>query len=736
VADSLLINVPLELRERPQWCACGPNKVPIDPKTRRYAAVDDPSTWGTFEQAVTAGFKHVGYMLSADDPFAIIDLDNKVEDPAPPEELERHESIVNMLDSYTERSASGRGTHIIVKGKVPKGVRRGHVELYSDLRFMICTGDVVRSKPVAERQEIVINMWSQMNPTILIDLSEDGEEEYTDREIHERALAAANGAKYDMLTRNDQDWRDHYGSQSEADLALIAMLTFYSKNNAQVKRLFRTSPLGRRDKAKREDYLDGMIRLCRTRQAESEPPPVDFNLATEIANSVRAQPAHTENEVYSFPPGLVGDVASYVLATSLQPSKEIALATSLGFLAAIAGRTYNTTTRSGLNLYLALLARTGYGKEHMKRSMERLIAKLRTAVPDAVEVIGPSHFASGQALIRVLNEHPCFISILGEFGITLKAWLDARVTSAERLISKMLLDLYGKSGADDALRPHVWADKEKNTQIIESPCLSILGESTPLKFYEAIDVTHIADGLVPRFIIIECEGPFPPFNDVQNVEPDPLLLQRLTALLTTVTFAKHNHTHHVVPQCPDAARALMAFRDVCRERVAADEQLGDIWNRAHLNALRVATLIAVGVDHQDPCVTLEHAEWAIRLIEHSSSRVFSRYDRGATGPAERDEHLDVAIRWWLQATPKQRADAKATKATEATDIMPFNFFRKRLKRVSAYREDRRGLDAAVKAQLDTYCEIGYLRKLSREEATKMGSSVAGLYAIGPEFPVD
>lgn len=732
-----LLNIPAELRARPQWCACGPDKVPIDPKTRRFAAVDDPSTWGTFEQAMTAGFKHVGYMLSKDDPYAIIDLDNKVENPAPPEELERHEAIVNALDSYTERSASGRGTHIIVRGNVPKGVRRGHVELYSDGRFMICTGDVLRAKPVADRQELIANMWSQMNPTNFVDLSEDGPEEFTDREIHERALAADNGDKYDMLTRNDVDWRDHYESQSEADNALISMLTFYSKNNDQVRRMFRMSPLGQREKAQRADYVDRSIRLSRTRQAEREPPPVDFKLATEIANTVRAYtPAHPDmiEDVFTFPPGLVGDVARYVMSSSMRPVKEIALATALSLMAGISARTYNTVTKSGLNLYTILLAKTGCGKEAAQNAIERIIAKVGLSVPSINEFIGPSHFASGQAVIKTLNEFPCFLSVLGEIGITLQTWCDPRANSAEQLILRVLLDCYGKSGAANVIRPHVYSDKDKNTSLIQAPNLSILGESVPSKFYESLEASHIESGLVPRFLIIEYEGDRPDENEATDVEPDPQMVQALADLATTVIMAKHNNIHHVVPMEPDAMKHMREFSKFCDEQIRGDDDIqAQLWNRAHLNALRVATLVAVGANYRDPRVTLECAQWATALVSHCVRKVLSRFTRGTAGKQQRDEPLDNAIIWYLRATPKQRLDYKATRQTAETDIMPFNYFRNRLKRVAAYRDDRRGLDVAIKAQLDVYCEIGYLRKLTREESVKLGSTIGGLYAVGPEF---
>jgi hypothetical protein len=279
----------------------------------------------------------------------------------------------------------------------------------------------------------------------------------------------------------------------------------------------------------------------------------------------------------------------------------------------------------------------------------------------------------------------------------------------------------------------VWADKEKNTAIIQSPNISILGESNPHDFFGALELSHVTRGLVPRLLVIEPQGGRPEFNDANAVEPDPAMLQAVADLMTTCTMARHNNVTHAVPQDSDAARALIAFRGVCAARVDADDLLGDIWNRAHLNALRLATLIAVGVNHRDPIVTLEHAQWAIRVVEHCANGIYNRYRDGGMGSGQRDEPLDTAIKWWLRATPKQRIAYNATKATAETDVMPLAFFRNRLKRVAAYRDDRRGVDAAVEAQLSIYCKIGYLRKLSREESVEMGSSVSELYVVGPEF---
>jgi primase-polymerase (primpol)-like protein len=62
-------NIPQELKDYPQWCCAGQyDRAPIDPKTGNLASVDNPASWGTFEQAINAGYPHIGFMLWSSDP--------------------------------------------------------------------------------------------------------------------------------------------------------------------------------------------------------------------------------------------------------------------------------------------------------------------------------------------------------------------------------------------------------------------------------------------------------------------------------------------------------------------------------------------------------------------------------------------------------------------------------------------------------------------------------------------
>ncbi len=63
--------------------------------------------------------------------------------------------IVELLDSYTEVSPSGRGLHVWVKGKVPGNRRRsGKLEMYDRARYVTVTGHALPGyTQIRERQE-------------------------------------------------------------------------------------------------------------------------------------------------------------------------------------------------------------------------------------------------------------------------------------------------------------------------------------------------------------------------------------------------------------------------------------------------------------------------------------------------------------------------------------------------------------------------------------------------------
>jgi primase-polymerase (primpol)-like protein len=73
----MINNIPLELRQLPQWVVAAADKKPLNPKTGGAASVTDSATWAAFDVACAYADRHdlrVGFVLAESDPYTIIDL--------------------------------------------------------------------------------------------------------------------------------------------------------------------------------------------------------------------------------------------------------------------------------------------------------------------------------------------------------------------------------------------------------------------------------------------------------------------------------------------------------------------------------------------------------------------------------------------------------------------------------------------------------------------------------------
>jgi len=264
-------NIPAELRALPQWVAANADKLPINPNTGYAASPTDPAAWGTFQQVCAYAGMHglrIGFVFTANDPYCVIDLDDKPNKPASDDERKVHARILEQFATYIERSTSGRGYHVILRGVVGPGRRRGNVEVYDRQRYMIFTGDVVRQAPIAECQKVLNPLLAEMPKPAEAGALQELPQEFDDDVIVQRARDADNGEKFARLWAGD--WKGAYDSQSNADYALMNFLCLYSVSDEQCRRLFRKSELGKREKAKRKNYVDSMLAKLRAEQAKRQ----------------------------------------------------------------------------------------------------------------------------------------------------------------------------------------------------------------------------------------------------------------------------------------------------------------------------------------------------------------------------------------------------------------------------------------------------------------------------------
>jgi primase-polymerase (primpol)-like protein len=266
-----------ELAQRCQWVpwqyetrSGRPTKVPYSPRTWERANVNDRSQWTGYEEArrfqLENAMAGVGFVFCGDDPFTGVDLD-RCRDPETGQLESSAERIIRLLDSYAEVSPSGTGVKTWVRATFRGDRHRtGNIEMYDHSRYFTVTGQHLPGTPttIEDRQtqldDLYRGLFGSREPQSSTATRSDLPEptlgsltakalvmvELDDEEVLRKAMEAKNGHKFSDLWHGQWQSCGYYKSHSEADLALCAMLAYWTNGNErQMDRLFRRSGLMR-----------------------------------------------------------------------------------------------------------------------------------------------------------------------------------------------------------------------------------------------------------------------------------------------------------------------------------------------------------------------------------------------------------------------------------------------------------------------------------------------------------
>ncbi len=261
-------NIPDQIKEFPHWVLWKYEfvngrwtKVPYQINGRK-ASCSNNSTWSDYQSIYKTfdpiKYSGVGFVLSEQSPITGIDFDGCPENY---QENQQLENILKAMDSYTERSPSGRGFRCFVlgqktfsncKAKVPDmGIKE--IEIYDNVRFLTVTGQRVDSfsHVIEERQSALDDLCQTLWPkqpelqNHMTQHNDTSEVLIPDDELLARIATSQQREKFISLYQ--QGKLDAYGDDhSAADMALCNMLAFWTRGNrAQMDRLFRGSKLFR-----------------------------------------------------------------------------------------------------------------------------------------------------------------------------------------------------------------------------------------------------------------------------------------------------------------------------------------------------------------------------------------------------------------------------------------------------------------------------------------------------------
>ena len=234
------------------------------------------STWVYYDEAVAATDKRLaaGIGFKIPENYFFLDIDDReLSDPLV-------QTLLARFDSYTEYSVSGTGIHIYGKcdfSKLPtfyskdknikmdsqfyQNNRKIGLELYVGgitNRFAAFTGNIIEDKPLRECTAAVLTTLDKnMRKTKKIKYSEKRDGDRAGFDIVCNLRKQKNGEKFKKLY--DEGDISGYGSQSEADAALCALIAFRTgPDPGAIDDIFRSSALYR-EKWEREDYRESTI---------------------------------------------------------------------------------------------------------------------------------------------------------------------------------------------------------------------------------------------------------------------------------------------------------------------------------------------------------------------------------------------------------------------------------------------------------------------------------------------
>ena len=263
-----LRNIPAELREYKQWLwfkkirkqdLKGKEKIlklPVSPITLKSDDWNNKEQWGDFETAVnnleSSGCDGLSFVLSRDDPFVCIDLDNV--------DNKKQDMFINDFNgTYVEISQSGMGIHIFAKGEIEKNFNNQieKVEMYQENRCIAMTGNIYKlndfvAEKVLLKQKELDKYYKLFSPKRSVREIIRKYQEVAEC-VPDSNTVIETMCRYNARARALFEGSYTSGDASKDDFSLLLFLNSFTHGNAEMmKELFLKSALNRiGDRSKR-----------------------------------------------------------------------------------------------------------------------------------------------------------------------------------------------------------------------------------------------------------------------------------------------------------------------------------------------------------------------------------------------------------------------------------------------------------------------------------------------------
>ncbi len=609
--------------ERPQWMLWkmeGGTKIPYQTNGRR-AKSNDPETWCNYHDAKEAfnkngGYSGIAFVFSKDDPLCGVDLDDCIVDgemqPWAKEIVDRFAGV-----AYGEISPSGTGVKLTTMAKKPDGSlcsSGGGVECYDRSRFWTVTGDCLGDAftSIGDGQEAIDwvvakhltrQIQPQQPPQHTFHLGSSS--------VLERAIAYADAIPQTLvgnlrntafkLAGNLHAIVGEYGERL-GDNDVLSLLERWNARNPQPLR------------------LDELQEAAVNGRKNGTPPPAKLPSVQVVHPTLVAPSPAKTTAVPTFPkeclrpPGLLSQIVDYTIARSLYPQQELAVAGAIALMSTITGRKVRDEYGTRTNLYLLGLAPSGSGKEQARKTNKELLY-----LSGHERLVGPERIASSAGLVSFVRDRLSPLFQLDEIGRML-ATMRGSAGYAPHLfnIGTVLMQLY--SSSDQTWIGDAYADQKQTPTIIQ-PHATVYGTSVPVGFWDGLDASSLADGLLARMLVFESPG-YVSKKRPEVIEPPEDLLQSLRWWADFKPAGPLQETfpqQQTIPHQDAARERFEAHLDGIDERKRSEGSVdAALWSRTGEKVAKLALIFACSrnPERADFSIETQDVDLAIKLANY------------------------------------------------------------------------------------------------------------------------
>jgi hypothetical protein len=193
-----------------------------------------------------------------------------------------------------------------------------------------------------------------------------------------------------------------------------------------------------------------------------------------------------------------------------------------------------------------------------------------------------------------------------------------------------------------------------------------------------------------------------------------------------------NRAHYDIPLDAKAQILLDEFDRECDRHLNkhGSEVEAQLWNRAHLKALKLAGLIAVGLDHKAPVITPECARWAIYMVAEDARNMLRHFSEGNVGDGDARQIYEIRklVERYLKGGPDSLKTSGATGKMIREGVIPLAFFLRRTAGLAAFR--KQGASFHCRKTLEVLVAAGVLNEVPQAQmAADFGTRMTA-YTVG------